>query len=138
MPPQAQHVLATSHECLLTDDTSAEREAIHHQGFADDLTAANKDGKAPIPDVAMLLKTKLLSPCALMSGVDDRQLARSKRSVRNWERIAAYNRQSADLVSSGWHCSALHGPAVRGTAMRLCHLCGDASHESRPKSRMTH
>jgi hypothetical protein len=63
-------------ERWLTDETSAERVAVHH-AFAD-LTVASKDGKAPIPDVTTLLKAEKLTPSALMSGVvDDRQLARA-------------------------------------------------------------
>lgn len=66
-------------ERWLTDDASGEREAVH-QAFAD-LAAAARTAKRPggIPDVlAMLLKTEKLSLSALMSGVDDRQLARAR------------------------------------------------------------
>jgi hypothetical protein len=59
-----------------TDADSDERKAIHKafNAFATD----SRDGKAPIPDVVMLLKTEKLTPSALMSAVDDRLLDRAE------------------------------------------------------------
>jgi len=102
-----------------TDAGSTERKAIHEAYNA--LAADSKDGKAPIPDVAMLLKTEKLTPSALMSAVDDHLLDRAETLCSKLGEEG--HKMWADMRS----CSSKYAHAPFTAPLTPRPLCDDAT-----------